>query len=162
MSEGRPYTVVSCDPVFGSEAWVPSTTIAGSSYAACPTSGVSTRGISDRITTPTGSRLTLSSHTFQAPTGTRITALRWGGRIVVCGASTGFNAVTDLRFLWNKQQNLLGSHLSNKAELSAALAAVERGAIRPVIDRVLSLSEVGDGQRLMEELKVQGKVVYVP
>ena len=65
----------------GAEAWIPSTTIAGSSYAACPTSGIPTRGISDRITTPTGSRLTLSTHVFQAPTGTTITALRWGGRL---------------------------------------------------------------------------------
>jgi hypothetical protein len=61
-------------------------------------------------------------HSGQDTWPTSIAALRWGGRLVVCGASTGFEAVTDLRFLWNKQQNLLGSHLSNKAELSAALA----------------------------------------
>jgi NADPH:quinone reductase-like Zn-dependent oxidoreductase len=89
-------------------------------------------------------------------------SMRWGGRLVVCGASTGFDAVTDLRFLWNKQQNLLGSHLSNKAELSAALRAVEAGSIKPVIDRVLPLSDVASGQQLMEDLQVQGKVVYVP
>ena len=85
VSEGRPYTVVSCNAGLGSalsaEGWTSSTTIAGSSYAACPTSGVPTRGISDRITTPTGARLTLSTHLFQAPAGTRITALRWGGRL---------------------------------------------------------------------------------
>jgi crotonyl-CoA carboxylase/reductase len=101
-------------------------------------------------------------HSGEETWPTSMAALRWGGRLVVCGASTGFDAVTDLRFLWNKQQNLLGSHLSNKAELSAALADVERGAIRPVIDQVLSLREVGKGQQLMEDLKVQGKVVYVP
>jgi crotonyl-CoA carboxylase/reductase len=89
-------------------------------------------------------------------------SMRWGGRLVVCGASTGFDAVTDLRFLWNKQQNLLGSHLSNKAELSAALKAVESGAIKPVIDQVMPLAEIAKGQQLMEDLKVQGKVVYVP
>jgi crotonyl-CoA carboxylase/reductase len=89
-------------------------------------------------------------------------SMRWGGRLVVCGASTGFEAVTDLRFLWNKQQNLLGSHLSNKAELSAALKAVESGAIKPVIDQVMPLAEIAKGQQLMEDLKVQGKVVYVP
>ena len=84
------------------------------------------------------------------------------GRLVVCGASTGFAAVTDLRFLWNKQQNLLGSHLSNKAELSAALKAVEAGQIKPVIDQVMPLSDAPRGQQLMEDLKVQGKIVYVP
>jgi NADPH:quinone reductase-like Zn-dependent oxidoreductase len=101
-------------------------------------------------------------HSGEETWPTSMASLRWGGRLVVCGASTGFNAVTDLRFLWNKQQNLLGSHLSNKAELSAALKAVEAGSIKPVIDRVLPLSEVGAGQQLMEDLKVQGKVVYVP
>jgi NADPH:quinone reductase-like Zn-dependent oxidoreductase len=101
-------------------------------------------------------------HSGEETWPTSMAALRWGGRIVVCGASTGFAAVTDLRFLWNKQQNLLGSHLSNKAELSAALKAVEAGSIKPVIDQVMSLSEVGKGQQLMEDLKVQGKVVYVP
>jgi len=101
-------------------------------------------------------------HSGQETWPTSMAALRWGGRLVVCGASTGFEAVTDLRFLWNKQQNLLGSHLSNKAELSAALRAVESGAIKPVIDRVLPLSDVASGQQLMEDLQVQGKVVYVP
>jgi len=101
-------------------------------------------------------------HSGQETWPTSMAALRWGGRLVVCGASTGYEAVTDLRFLWNKQQNLLGSHLSNKAELSAALRAVEAGAIKPVIDRVLPLSDVASGQQLMEDLQVQGKVVYVP
>jgi NADPH:quinone reductase-like Zn-dependent oxidoreductase len=101
-------------------------------------------------------------HSGEETWPTSMAALRWGGRIVVCGASTGFAAVTDLRYLWNKQQNLMGSHLSNKAELSAALKAVEAGSIKPVIDQVMSLSEVGKGQQLMEDLKVQGKVVYVP
>ena len=101
-------------------------------------------------------------HSGQETWPTSVAALRWGGRVVVCGASTGFEAMTDLRFLWNKQQNLLGSHLSNKAELSAALQAVEAGSIKPVIDQVLPLSDIASGQQLMEDLKVQGKVVYVP
>jgi alcohol dehydrogenase len=101
-------------------------------------------------------------HSGQDTWPTSIAALRWGGRVVVCGASTGFEAMTDLRFLWNKQQNLLGSHLSSKAELAAALRAVEAGHIKPVIDHVFELSEVPKAQRLMEDLKVQGKLVYVP
>jgi alcohol dehydrogenase len=101
-------------------------------------------------------------HTGEETWPVSIAALRWGGRLVVCGASTGFAASTDLRFLWNKQQNLLGSHLSNKAELVAALRAVEAGHIEPVVGETLALSEVPRGQALMEEFRVQGKVVYVP
>jgi crotonyl-CoA carboxylase/reductase len=101
-------------------------------------------------------------HTGQDTWPTSVAALRWGGRIVICGASSGFDARTDLRFLWNKQQNLLGSHLSNKAELAAALRAVEAGHIRPVLHEVMSLREVPRAQTLMEEHKVRGKIVYVP
>jgi NADPH:quinone reductase-like Zn-dependent oxidoreductase len=101
-------------------------------------------------------------HSGEETWPTSMAALRWGGRLVVCGASTGFAAVTDLRFLWNKQQNLLGSHLSTKAELFDALKAVEAGHIKPVIDHVFPLSEVPKAQQLMEDLKVQGKLVYVP
>ena len=101
-------------------------------------------------------------HSGQETWPTSVAALRWGGRVVVCGASTGFEAVTDLRFLWNKQQNLLGSHLASKAELAAALRAVEAGHIKPVIDHVFPLRDVSKAQQLMEDLKVQGKLVYVP
>lgn len=101
-------------------------------------------------------------HSGEETWPTSMAALRWGGRLVVCGASTGFAAVTDLRFLWNKQQNLLGSHLSTKAELFDALKAVQAGHIKPVIDHVFALNEVPKAQQLMEDLKVQGKLVYVP
>jgi alcohol dehydrogenase len=101
-------------------------------------------------------------HSGQDTWQTSVAALRWGGRLVVCGASTGYEAMTDLRFLWNKQQSLLGSHLASKAELAAALRAVEAGHIKPVIDHVFPLSDVPKAQQLMEDLKVQGKLVYVP
>ena len=101
-------------------------------------------------------------HSGQDTWPTSVAALRWGGRLVVCGASTGYEAVTDLRFLWNKQQTLMGSHLASKPELQAALRAVEGGHIKPVIDHVFSLRDVPKAQQLMEDLKVQGKLVYVP
>jgi alcohol dehydrogenase len=98
-------------------------------------------------------------HSGQETWPTSMAALRWGGRLVVCGASTGFEAVTDLRFLWNKQQNLLGSHLSNKAELSAALQAVEAGAIKPVIDREFAFDQLPEALAYLEKGRARGKVV---
>jgi hypothetical protein len=83
-ASGRPYTVVSCDAGLGTalsaEAWMPSTTVPGSSYSVCPSTGGDNTGISDRITQATGAGLNFSAHDFRAPAGTRITALRWGGR----------------------------------------------------------------------------------
>lgn len=101
-------------------------------------------------------------HTGQDTWPTSVRSLKWGGTLVVCGATSGFEAKTDLRFLWNKQLNFLGSHMGSKAELLDALRWVESGHIKPVVGRVLSLKEVPEGQRLMEKGEVVGKVVYVP
>ena len=84
LASARTYTVVSCDAGLGTalsaEAWMPQTTIPGSSYAVCPSTGGDNTGISDRITQATGAGLNFSAHNFTAPAGTRITGLRWGGR----------------------------------------------------------------------------------
>lgn len=101
-------------------------------------------------------------HVGQATFPTSIRSLRWGGTLVTCGATSGFEATTDVRFLWNKQLNFLGSHMGNKAELLQALRWAEAGRIRPVIYTVLPLQEVPRGQDLMEKDQVSGKIVYVP
>ncbi|MBI4233318.1 MAG: zinc-binding dehydrogenase [Chloroflexi bacterium] len=101
-------------------------------------------------------------HVGQATFPTSIRSLRWGGTLVTCGATSGFEAVTDIRFLWNKQLNFLGSHMGNKAELLQALRFVESGQIRPVVHQVLPLKDVPRGQAMMEQDEVVGKLVYVP
>ena len=101
-------------------------------------------------------------HTGQATWPTSVRVLRWGGTIVVCGATTGHEATTDLRFLWNKQMNFYGSHMAIKSELLQALEFVSEGEIKPLIYRVLSLREVAQGQKIMERDEVIGKIVYVP
>ena len=84
--------------------------------------------------------------------------LKWGGTIVVCGATSGFDAHMDIRLLWNKQQNYLGSHLGNKAELVDAMRFVESGQIKPVVGKVLPLKELGKAQDIMERNEVMGKI----
>jgi alcohol dehydrogenase len=88
--------------------------------------------------------------------------LKWGGTIVTCGATSGFDAHMDIRLLWNKQQNYLGSHLGNKGELIDAMRFVERGLVKPVIDRTMPLKELGRAQDLMETNAVAGKIVMLP
>ncbi|MBI2856401.1 MAG: zinc-binding dehydrogenase [Chloroflexi bacterium] len=101
-------------------------------------------------------------HVGQATWPDSVRSLRWGGTLVVCGATTGFEAATDLRFLWNKQLSLLGSHMGSRAELMEALGFVERGELKPVVSHVLPLRDVPRGQEMMERDEVIGKVVYVP
>jgi alcohol dehydrogenase len=88
--------------------------------------------------------------------------LKWGGTIVTCGATSGFDAQMDIRLLWNKQQNYLGSHLGNKGELVDAMRFVESGQIKPVVGEILPLKELGRAQNLMESNTVAGKIAMVP
>jgi alcohol dehydrogenase len=88
--------------------------------------------------------------------------LKWGGTIVTCGATSGYEAKLDIRLLWNKQQNYLGSHLGNKGELLDAMRFVELGQIKPVIDEILPLSENAKAQGLMEANAASGKIVMIP
>jgi alcohol dehydrogenase len=88
--------------------------------------------------------------------------LKWGGTIVTCGATSGFDAQMDIRLLWNKQQNYLGSHLGNKGELIDAMRFVENGRIRPVVGEVLPLKDLARAQQLMETGTVAGKIAMVP
>ncbi len=101
-------------------------------------------------------------HTGASTWDTSVKSLKWGGTLVTCGATTGYIGKTDIRYLWNKQMNFLGSHMGTKAELLEALGEVERGRIRPAVGMVLPLKEVPRGQEMMEKGEVTGKVVYVP
>ena len=101
-------------------------------------------------------------HVGQATWEQSMRSLAWGGTIVTCGATTGYDAKTDLRCVFNKQLNLLGSHQGRKAELVEALKFVKSGQIKPVISTVLPLSQAAEAQRQMEQREVMGKIVLTP
>lgn len=89
-------------------------------------------------------------------------ALCWGGTIVTCGATSGYKANLDLRFLWNKQQNYLGSHCCTRRELAEALKFVEDGLIRPAVGKIFPLAELARAHEAFESGEVMGKIVIVP
>lgn len=91
-----------------------------------------------------------------------IASLKPGGRLVTCGATSGFDARTDLRQVFYRHLNLLGSFMGSKAELLAALKFVEQGKIRAVVDRVLPLSEARHAHELIDNRAQFGKVVLRP
>jgi NADPH:quinone reductase-like Zn-dependent oxidoreductase len=84
-----------------------------------------------------------------------------GGRIVTCGSTSGFDAVTDLRHVFFRQLSILGSTMGSKSVLYDVLDHVRAGRLRPVVDRVLPLTEAADAHRLLEERACFGKVVLV-
>jgi NADPH:quinone reductase-like Zn-dependent oxidoreductase len=82
-----------------------------------------------------------------------------GGRIVTCGATSGFEAKTDLRHVFFRQISILGSTMGSKSVLYPILDHVKAGRLRPVLDRVLPLKEAAQAHRLLEERATFGKVV---
>jgi NADPH:quinone reductase-like Zn-dependent oxidoreductase len=88
-----------------------------------------------------------------------ILSLATGGRLVTCGATTGFAAQLDLRYLFARQLSLLGSYMGSRAELYTVLKLVGEKRLRPVIDRVFPLAEAVQAHRRLEQREQFGKVV---
>jgi NADPH:quinone reductase-like Zn-dependent oxidoreductase len=101
-------------------------------------------------------------HTGAATWEGSISSLRNNGRLVTCGATSGYDARTDIRQVFYRHLTILGSFMGSKAELLAALKLVEHGRIRAVVDRALPLSEASNAHELMEDRAQFGKLVLVP
>jgi len=91
-----------------------------------------------------------------------IRCTRRNGRLVTCGATTGYEAVTDLRYVWTRELTILGSDGWTRDDLEAIVALVERGELQPVIHAVYPLSRVRDAEAEIEERRAFGKVIVVP
>jgi len=87
---------------------------------------------------------------------------RRGGRVLTCGATTGFAPQTDLRHIFFRQVQVLGSTMGSHREFLDVMKCVFRGQLKPVIDRVLPLPEARKGHELIEQRAVFGKIVLVP
>jgi NADPH:quinone reductase-like Zn-dependent oxidoreductase len=86
-------------------------------------------------------------------------SLKPGGTIVTCGATTGFNATFDLRFLFSRQLNFLGSYMGTMSELYEVLGHVFAGRLKPIVDRIFPLQETRAAHEYMEKSQMFGKIV---
>jgi NADPH2:quinone reductase len=90
---------------------------------------------------------------------TSLQAVRKGGRIVTCGATTGPNPKEEIRLVYWKQIAILGSTMANDREFRELLSAVASGALSPRIDRVYPLARAAEAYARLEEGKQGGKIV---
>src|SRR5450755_3854826 len=88
-----------------------------------------------------------------------LASLAASGRLVTCGATTGYDAKIDLRFLFSRQLSLLGSYMGTKDDLRKVMKLVAAGRFKPVVDRVFPLSEAAAAHRYLESGAQFGKVV---
>jgi NADPH:quinone reductase-like Zn-dependent oxidoreductase len=121
----------------------------------------STQKIADEVKKLTNRRgvQVVFEHTGEATWEDSIRSLEPGGRLVTCGATTGYNGALDIRYLFTRQLSVLGSFMGSKAELFPALELYKRGKLKPVIDIVLPLEKCQEAHERLEHREQFGKVV---
>lgn len=87
--------------------------------------------------------------------------LNRGGTIVTCAASSGYNAVIDLRYLWMSVKKIVGSHIANADEAEQASQLVFDGKIKPLIYKVCSIHDLPKMADMMYKNTSYGKIVFV-
>jgi alcohol dehydrogenase len=85
-----------------------------------------------------------------------------GGKILVCGATAGYDPKEDLRYIWSFELQVIGSNSFYDEDLQALMGLIQAGKMKPVIDKVLPLERAVEGLRLIETREVFGKVVVTP
>ena len=85
-----------------------------------------------------------------------------GGRIVTVGNTTGPIAETDIRYIFVKQLSILGSTMGSHDDFDKVLELLNKKAILPVIDSIISLSDGKNAYERMNSGKHFGKIVIKP
>ncbi len=94
-----------------------------------------------------------------APT---LRCVKRGGKILVCGATAGYDPKEDLRYIWSFELQVIGSNSFYDDNLQALMGLIQAGKMKPVIDKVLPLERAAEGLRMIETREVFGKVVVTP
>jgi NADPH:quinone reductase-like Zn-dependent oxidoreductase len=98
-------------------------------------------------------------HVGEATWQRSLQAVRAGGRIAVCGATTGPNPPAALHRVWWKQLTIYGSTMGAKEDFEGAYDLVKSGRARPVVDTVLPLEEARAAHERLEAGEQFGKIV---
>src|ERR1700754_1783727 len=88
--------------------------------------------------------------------------LKRGGKLLVCGATAGYDPKEDLRYIWSFEIEVKGSNSFYDDDLAGLMTMIQQGKIKPVVDKVLPLEQAAEGLRLIQDRKVIGKVVVTP
>ena len=83
------------------------------------------------------------------------------GKVVICGATSGYTLDFDVRYLWMKQKEILGSHFANAYECMRANQLMAEGKVRPVLWKAMGFEGVPDAHQLLHENKHAGKITIM-
>ncbi len=97
-------------------------------------------------------------HVGMATFPTSVFTVKPFGKVVICGATSGYTLDFDVRYLWMKQKEILGSHFANAYECMKANQLMAEGKIRPVLWKSMDFDGVPDAHQLLHENKHFGKI----
>lgn len=81
------------------------------------------------------------------------------GRILTCGSTVGHLCTIDVRFVWFREIEIIGSRAYLPADIKACLDFVADGQLDPVVHKELPLEEAAEGVRMLDERRVFGKII---
>ena len=101
-------------------------------------------------------------HIGKAAFPQEVSLLKMGGTLVATGATTGYDSTLDLRYLFFKGTNLLGSTQGTKSELEEVIYWTGKNKIKPVISTILPFSDMVKGHTMMANAEQIGKILTTP
>ena len=121
-------------------------------------------GWADQVRSFTGGRGVdvVFEHVGAATWQSSLKAMARGGRLVTCGGHSGFQVDINLWHLFVKEHSLIGSFAATRQDFLDVMQLAEQGSLRPVIQQVLPLNQVLEGQALMQSRQVFGKLMIDP
>ena len=100
-------------------------------------------------------------HVGQATFPTSVFVVKPFGKVVICGATSGYNLDFDVRYLWMRQKQIIGSHFANAYECMKANQLMAEGKVRPVLWQTMGFDGVPDAHQLLHENKHLGKIAIL-
>ena len=85
-----------------------------------------------------------------------------GGRILTCGSTAGHISSIDVRFLWHRETEIIGSRAYVPEDIVACLDYVASGRLKPVMETRLPLERAAEGIALLAGRRIFGKVIVTP
>jgi crotonyl-CoA carboxylase/reductase len=100
-------------------------------------------------------------HVGRATFPTSVFTVKPFGKVVICGATSGYQLDFDVRYLWMRQKQIIGSHFANAWEATKANELIEASKIRPVLWQTMGFEQVAEAHQLLRDNKHLGKIAIL-
>ena len=100
-------------------------------------------------------------HVGKATFPTSVLVVRPFGKVVICGATSGYQLDFDVRYLWMRQKEIIGSHFANAWEATKANQLIEESKVRPVLWQTMGFEKVAEAHQLLRDNKHLGKIAIL-